>query len=209
MISENHDPLMNKIQLQFKSWDKIHISLWGRIQVIKMVIAPKLNFVISMLPLSIPVYTFKSIDNIITEFVWASNRARMKLARLQEMTEKGGLKLPNMQLYQEAFFAAQIDSLFTENSNRPIWVDMEEEMNAPFGTSDYLRLQNPIMSHLKNILSQIHKRDKSSPFLISSASLWNNLKLKIGGHMVFWKDWFRKGIKNIGCLFQENEFSNL
>jgi hypothetical protein len=67
---------------------------------------------------------------------------------------------------------------------------MEEEINAPFGTSNYLRLQNPIMSHLNKIRSQIHKRDKSSPFLTSSASLWNNPNLKIGGHRVFWKDWY-------------------
>jgi hypothetical protein len=69
MISENLDPQLNKIQLQFQSWDKIQISLWGRIQVIKMVIAPKLSCIISMLTLSIPVYTFKSIDKMIRVYL--------------------------------------------------------------------------------------------------------------------------------------------
>ena len=115
MISENLDPLLNKIELHFKSWDKLQISLWGRIQVIKMVIAPKLNYVVNMLPLSIPVYTFISKDKMITEFIWAGKKARMNLARLQAKPEKGGLKLPNMQLYQEAFVAAQKGSLFIEN----------------------------------------------------------------------------------------------
>lgn len=115
MISENLDPLLNKIQLQYKSWDKLQTSLWGRIQVIKMVLAPKLNYIVSMLPPSISVYTFKSIDKMITEFVWACKKARMKITvRLQAKTEKGGLKLPNMQLYQEAFVAAQIGSLYGE-----------------------------------------------------------------------------------------------
>lgn len=71
-----------------------------------------------------------------TPFIWAGKRARMKQARLQAKTDKGGLKLPDMQLCQEAFITAQKGSLFIENSNRPILVDIKEELNAPFGVSD-------------------------------------------------------------------------
>ena len=35
MIKDNFDLLLQKIQLLFKGWDKLLMSLWGRVQVIK------------------------------------------------------------------------------------------------------------------------------------------------------------------------------
>lgn len=110
MIKDNFEPLLQKIQLLFKGWDKHLISLWGRVQVIKMVVAPKLIYPLSMLPLNIPSEMFKSIDKMFSEFIWAGKRARMRLGRSQATAHKGGLKLPNMQFYQEAFLMTQICS---------------------------------------------------------------------------------------------------
>ncbi len=52
-------------------------------QAIKMVIAPKLNYPPSMLPLSVPGNIFQIIDKMFNQFIWAGKRARMKLTRLQ------------------------------------------------------------------------------------------------------------------------------
>ena len=74
-----------------------------------------------------------------------------------------------MKLYQEAFVASQIRSLFVVNSTRPIWVDMEEELNAPFGESDYLSqqkvaLQNSKMFHTNKVYGVRFKREKNLHF---------------------------------------------
>ena len=119
MMPDNFDPVLNKIQLILKGWDKLLISLWGRIQAIKMVIAPKLNYLLSMLPLAVPGTTFKTIDKMLSQFIWAGKRPRMKLTRLQAKKECGGMRLPNMKLYQEAFAGAQIASLFSSKEDRP------------------------------------------------------------------------------------------
>lgn len=65
---DNFHPLLQKIQLLFECWDKLLISLWGRVHVIKMVVAPKLIYPICMLPLNIPVNIFKSTDKMFSEF---------------------------------------------------------------------------------------------------------------------------------------------
>ena len=83
----------------------------GENQAIKMFIAPKLNYLLSMLPLNVPVTTSQTIDKMFTQFIWAGKRARMKLTRLQATVECGGLRLPNVRPYQEAFLGAQIVSL--------------------------------------------------------------------------------------------------
>lgn len=59
IIHDNFTPVLNKIHLLLKGWDKLQISLWGRVQAVKMVIAPKLNYLLSMLPLSVPPTIFQ------------------------------------------------------------------------------------------------------------------------------------------------------
>lgn len=75
MIADHFGPALNKIQLLLKGWDKLQISLWRRIQEIKMVIAPKLNYLLNMLPLNMlplnmPVNIFRTIDNMFSQFIW-------------------------------------------------------------------------------------------------------------------------------------------
>ena len=206
MIKDNFEPLLQKIQLLFKGWDKHLISLWGRAQVIKMVVAPKLIYTLSMLPLNIPSEIFKSIDKMFSEFIWAGKRARMRLGRLQATARMGGLKIPNMQFYQEAFLMTQICSLRLESNNRPQWVQIEEELNKPFNAADYLsqscQTDNPIMLYTKTIWHKVHKREKSSAFLSKSASPWNNPLLRIEGKPLYWKDWHNGGVTSIGCLYE-------
>ncbi len=111
----------------------------------------------------------------------------MKITRLQAKVEYGGLRLPNMRLYQEAFIGAQITSLLSNRKDRPLWVNLEEEINAPFKAADYLshssklQGQNPIISKTRDIWHHTHKREGLSPFLTGSSSIWNNPLLKIGG----------------------------
>lgn len=142
-----------------------------------------------------------------SEFTWAGKRARMRLDRLQATAHKGGLKLPNMQFYQEAFLMTHICSLRLENNNRPLRVRIEE-LNKPFNAADYLsqscQTDNPIMLHTKTIWHKTHKRQKSSAFLTKSASPWNNPLLRIEGKPFHWKDWHNRGVTSFGCLCEGN-----
>ena len=54
-------------------------NTWGRIQAIKMVIAPKLNYLLSMLRLGVPGTTLQIIDKMFSQFIWAGKRPRMKI----------------------------------------------------------------------------------------------------------------------------------
>lgn len=80
-----------------------------------MIFAPKLIYPLSMLPLNIPLSIFKSIDKMFSVFLRAGKRTRMRLARLQATACNGGLRLPNMQLYQEAFLMAPIGWKVTDH----------------------------------------------------------------------------------------------
>ena len=48
MTSDHFGLALDKIQLTLKGWDKLQISLWGRIQTRKTVIAPKLKYLLGL-----------------------------------------------------------------------------------------------------------------------------------------------------------------
>lgn len=79
MILDNFSPVSDKIELLFKGWDKLQISLWGRIQAIKMVIAPKLNYLSSIKHTT----DHFQCHIMFVQFIWAGKRIRMKTTSLQ------------------------------------------------------------------------------------------------------------------------------
>ena len=40
---------------------------------------------------------------------------------------------------------------------------------------------------------------------VSSASLWFNPDIQVGGRSVFYKNWFEKGVRTINDLFDNND----
>uniref|UniRef100_A0A3B5L672 Reverse transcriptase domain-containing protein n=1 Tax=Xiphophorus couchianus TaxID=32473 RepID=A0A3B5L672_9TELE len=188
---------------------ELQISLWGRVHAIKMIITPKLNYLFNLLPLKIPHPIFKTLDKMINNFIWEGEKPKMSVLKLQTKIEYGGLRLPDMKLYQEAFINAQITSLMLNNHNSLIWVNLEGEVNAQFKAFDYLSQHpndgvksNPITTHIKNVWQHLHKKANTCPFTQGTASVWNNPKIKIEGKMIYWRNWHTKGIDSINCFLQ-------
>lgn len=59
IMMSNMEPLLQKIKLNLDKWEKLKLSLWGKINVIKMVVAPQFNYVSMMLPVCITPQLYK------------------------------------------------------------------------------------------------------------------------------------------------------
>ena len=103
IVKCNLDPLLEKINLDVERWSPLYLSLWGKINVIKMNCAPKLDYILQSLPLNIPIKYFKQFDVLCKKFLWNGKKPRMHLGKLQKPIEKGGLGFPNMLFYYYAF----------------------------------------------------------------------------------------------------------
>jgi len=70
IITLNFNPLLLKIKTNLEKWDKIKLSLRGKINIIKMIIAPQFSYVTMMLPLRIPATIFRQLDDNIFSMEW-------------------------------------------------------------------------------------------------------------------------------------------
>ena len=73
IITLNFNPLLLKIKTNLEKWDKIKLSLRGKINIIKMIIAPQFSYVTMMLPLRIPATIFRQLDHNIFSMEWGKN----------------------------------------------------------------------------------------------------------------------------------------
>lgn len=83
-------------------WNKIKLSLSGRIAVIKMNVLPKLMFLFQTLPFINKRSILDKWQRAKTNFVWAGKRARIKFKALCDLKDNGGFQLPNLKFYFDA-----------------------------------------------------------------------------------------------------------
>ena len=74
-----------------------------------MKVVLRLLYLFQSIPQIIPETQFRYWDKLISRFIWAGKRPRVRYKTLQLPKEKGGLSLPNLKQY--AFYAAQVKFL--------------------------------------------------------------------------------------------------
>lgn len=74
IMDMNMGPLLQKIKNNFDQWGKLKLTLWGKIKVIKMVVAPQFNYISMMLPVNISLQLLGQFDRIIKDFLWDRKR---------------------------------------------------------------------------------------------------------------------------------------
>lgn len=112
-------------------WKAIKLTLWGKRNIIKMVVAPQFNYISMMLPITIPLSTFKHFNQLIKGFLWEGKRPRITMAKLFAPNCRGGLALPNVELYNTAFEMAMLTRHWRGTDSHLDWIQIEKSL-TPF-----------------------------------------------------------------------------
>jgi hypothetical protein len=74
-IFDLNGPLpLKTIREDSKRWTVLPISLWARAEVVKINILPRLLFLTSVIPLKSPLYWFKEIIKLFSDFLWSNKK---------------------------------------------------------------------------------------------------------------------------------------
>ncbi len=207
----NLNPLLQKIKTNLHKWGKLKLTLWGKINVIKMIVAPQFSYVAMMLPIKIPSTTFRQLDDAMKYCLWGGKRPRIKLRKLCAHKEEGGLGLPDLRLYYLAFEMTKIARYWQTAENEAAWMEVEKEICRPFQPLEVLsqkrsHITNPILLHSKDIWIRVHKMFKLTHTLQRYSSLWYNPDVCIGKKPAYWKQWHSNGLNTINDLFEDGVF---
>lgn len=99
LVKENYTALSLKVKSELSKWASLPLSLLGRINVIKMNVLPRFVFLFQMLPCSLSVEFFSSINSCLSRLIWRNKKTWISLLTLVKSETLGGLGLPNLQYY--------------------------------------------------------------------------------------------------------------
>lgn len=135
LYENNYRTMWQKVSMDLKKWDKLNLSLSGRIAVIKMNILPRLIFLFMNLPIITNNGIFRDWNKELGKFVWRGKKARIKWIILKKESNRGGCSLPDLKLYYHA-----CSLLWLQN-----WIKLDktnitdlEAVNLKYGWHAYL-----------------------------------------------------------------------
>lgn len=213
IIAINVQPLLQKMKINLDKWKLLNLTLWGKINTVKMLVAPQFNYVSMMIPIIIDNTLLKQYNGLIKEFLWNGKRARIGIRKLTNLREYGGLALPDLELYNLAFEMNKLSKHWKDEASNTGWIKIEKVIAAPFNIiqllsqkSSNLLQQNPILQHSQWAWTQIHKRLGISPYKQMYSSVWNNPLVCIGKSSFLWRKWLEQGVQKIEHLYREDNF---
>ena len=103
----------------FQRWDREVFTRFGRINIIKMNVMPRLLYLFQTLPIRIPMGFLRDLRSGFTKFIWAGKSARIRREVLTLPKEKGGVGFPDPMSYHDATHMARVAEWCTHHREKP------------------------------------------------------------------------------------------
>jgi hypothetical protein len=195
---------LDKMQKLVDSWRTHHLSIIGKIMVLKMLAIPKLIYPSSLLV--IPDNLIKDINKIMYNFIWGS-RDKIKRCAIINVYEKGGLQMIDIESQFHALKASWIARII--KSDECIWSILPKyylSKMAPQNIYIQMNFQNksqmPSLNQIPTFYQEViagFACAKVSENIQSKSDLynqviWGNRFLKIKGKCLYSKSFIAAGI---------------
>lgn len=106
----NHNFLnaLSKLQTNINEWTNLNKSWFGRAAPIKMVVLPRLLYLMQAIPIHLPPSFFSTYKKMCTAFLWKNKPPCIKYMQMTHPKPKGGIGLPDLYKYHLACHLTRI-----------------------------------------------------------------------------------------------------
>lgn len=201
----NLDPVVGDMKAKLKAWNNLPLSVWGRVNLLKMKVIPKFIYLFRHSPQWIPKSFFTKLNQRFSEFLWGSLPPRYKLTTLMRPLSQGGMAFPDCYKY---FLATQLVTVvwWLNPDKTNVASALEATVAGSWESLQYLIYRGPCAPHLltPSMLTTLRAWkmglaiEKHSQMGISpNTPLWLNPNLPHFYKSIDPQIWTRYGIKLI------------
>jgi hypothetical protein len=185
------------------------MTIRGKIQIINTLIIPQMLYTSTVL--AIPKKCIDEYNQAIIKFLWDNKPAKVKYKSLINTTEKGGLKLQDLQSKVDSIKIKWIKQMEHSECNSPWKGYLEHKIKdkceaIPHYNYDITAQHNIKESFYKQVFDTWHKIRTSQIETyedIFRQQIWNNQNITVGNKIIKYNEWINHGIQYIGDIIDE------
>lgn len=137
LYAANFPKLYSDLRKSLQNWNKLPLSLLGRIAAVKMSLLPKLIYFFETLPIAVPMNDLKALQADVIRFIWAHRRHRIPKSVVLAGKDRGGLAAPDLLKYYWATQLRRIAAWSTLYAYTR-WMEIEKLWIAPIHPNAFL-----------------------------------------------------------------------
>lgn len=131
--------MLTHLSSLISKWSSLPLAWMGRITVVKMSILPKILYLFPVLPIQVPSYYLRILQQRALLFIWGKVKPRLPKLTLYTPRIRGGLSVPNFMKYYHAVQLAQLPK-YHATKETPLWVALKAVDCDPLSTANLLWL---------------------------------------------------------------------
>ena len=198
----NFDQKVEKLKTRLAIWRQRQLTIIGRILISKA--HGISNLVYSMSTQYTNEKLLKPVHAQLCQFIWNFKSPKVKYRSLMASYNKGGLRAPNIFLYNKAIKLAWLSRLLQDVE----WNPALNELINKYGGWKIVLNSNSSATYFQvpDFYQQIIKFFYELMVVPHKEQiLWNNKLIKIRNKPIFWRDWYEEGITCILDVLDERQ----
>ena len=210
---------LEKVKSILKFWKMRNLTYFGKVVVIKSLIVSQFVYVTSVLPY--PKNIIPTLSRLIHQFLWNSKREKIKRSALLNNVENGGLKMIDVEIKFQSVYLSWLTNFLNSNNDAPwrfmfrYWIEKIGPTSLIFKTNcsskDMLLMcqKRKLPNFYTRCLlcwSELRYVDFLQVENVKCEILWFNSNIRANGKMLFFDEWYKKGILSVDDILENGSF---
>ena len=211
IVQRNVSEILPKMDKEIAQWKRRHLTLIGRITVIKSLVISKVVHILTTLP-NPDIDTIKHINKMMFKYIWRDGPDKIKRKQIVQNYDRDGLKMIDLQSFIKSLKISWIKRLYWAKPN-VTWANRVKECLPPicdlvcYGSDKLQELSKNIIKNtfwrdVINAWADFNKIIRLTSSQIMTEKIWFSRYTKFKKSIV--REWDAKGLRFIADLYSKD-----